>query len=199
MSKNNPGDYNSGYYNSGDYNSGDYNSGGCNSGDYNSGDHNSGDCNSGDRNSGHCNSGHYNSGSYNSGNYNSGNYNSGNGWNGSFNIGKHSEVYLFNKLVNIDIYNEYMGLFPELQIQTWVEKENMSITQKNDNPDYKVTGGILVTLSDKEAWQLSWDSLSDNDKKTILKHPLTNIEILTQITGIDLLAECFEIEILKND
>ena len=196
----NSGNWNSGNRNSGNLNSGDLNSGNLNSGDWNngnlnSGDGNSGDWNSGDRNSGNRNSGNWNSGDCNSGNRNSGNRNSGD-WNscnyssGCFNTIEH-KMFLFNKLSDWT-YHDWirsdarcvLSRFPLRHLKP-VSYDSMSDTEKEANPGAKTTGTFLriVDNPDVQRW---WVSLSDDDKKVILRIPNFDKAIFKEITGIDI-------------
>ena len=187
--KDNTGCLNSGYYNSGDYNSGYYNSGNYNSGDrnsgnYNSGDRNSGNYNSGDRNSGNRNSGYYNSGNYNSGNYNSGNYNSGDRNSGFFNTNE-PKMRFFNQDSNTT-YSEFSKnriVYPDLKICAWVELNDLPKEEQTESA--KQMGGLLKTLTYKEAWAEYWNRASKEDKEWFKNLPNFSWEIFTEITGIE--------------
>jgi hypothetical protein len=218
--RNNNGDCNSGHWNSGDYNSGNYNSGSRNSGSRNSGSRNSGSRNSGSRNSGDYNSGNYNSGNYNSGNYNSGsrnsgsrnsgdynsgnwnsgNYNSGNWNSGNWNSGDYNsgilntdkpKLRIFNKETDIEMSDIVIPGFFYFVIIIWVYEKDMTDEQKEEHPEYKTTGGFLKTLEYKEAWRISWDKATIEDKKKVLNLPNWNNEIFKEITGIDVEKELF--------
>ena len=166
--KENTGCKNSGYRNSGDYNSGYHNSGDCNSGDYNSGYRNSGDCNSGYHNSGNCNSGDCNSGNYNS------------GW---FNTNE-PKMRFFNKDSDIT-YSEFSKnriVFPDLRICVWVKLNNLSKDEQTE--DVKQMGGLLKTLTYKEAWTEYWSRANEEDKEWFTKLPNFDETLFFEITGI---------------
>ena len=184
----NSGDRNSGYYNSGNYNSGDrnsgyYNSGYRNSGDYNSGDRNSGYYNSGDRNSGYRNSGDYNSGDRNSGYYNSGNYNSGDYNSGWFNTNE-PKMRFFNKDSDVTWSEFSKGriVYPDLKICAWVALDDLP--KEDQTESAKQMGGILKTLTYKEAWAEYWGRASEKDKKWFQSLPNFDAEIFEEITGV---------------
>ena len=206
----NCGDYNSGNYNSGNYNSGNKNSGNCNSGDYNSGDwnsgnynsgnYNSGNYNSGNKNSGNKNSGNYNSGDCNSGDWNSGNYNSGNGnsgdWNktcfsnGCFNT-QEPKIFIFNKLSDLT-YRDWLNSKAKyilnqipLNVLSWIWEDEMSDDEKQQHPEYTVTGGFLKHVKKETERQIWWDKLSTDKKDAILNIPNFDKKIFKEITGIN--------------
>ena len=191
----NSGDWNSGDWNSGDCNSGDWNSGNRNSGDWNSGDWNSGDWNSGNRNSGDWNSGDWNSGNRNSGDWNSGNRNSGD-WNktcfsnGCFNT-ESPKIFLFNKpsdwtyqdWLNSDA--RYILMDCPSNVLFWIWEDDMTDEEKEQHPEYSVTGGFLKHIEKETGRQMWWDGLSDRKKTIVMNLPNFDKDIFKEITGID--------------
>lgn len=200
----NSGDYNSGDWNSGDHNSGDHNSGDRNSGNRNSGDRNSGDYNSGDWNSGNRNNGDYNSGNFNSGNCNSGNFNSGNcnsgdrnsgDWNrtcfsnGCFNT-ESPKIFLFNKPSDWTYQDwlksdaRYILMDCPSNVLFWIAERYMTDEEKEQHPEYSVTGGFLKHIEKETGRQMWWDGLSSNDKETVMSIPNFDADIFFECTGI---------------
>ena len=195
----NSGDCNSGNRNSGDWNSGNRNSGNRNSGDWNSGDWNSGDCNSGNRNSGNRNSGNRNSGDWNSGDCNSGDCNSGNrnsgDWNktcfsnGCFNT-ESPKIFLFNKpsdwtyqdWLNSDA--RYILMDCPSNVLSWIWEDDMTDEEKEQHPEYSVTGGFLKHIEKETGRQMWWDGLSDRKKDIVMQLPNFDKDIFKEITGI---------------
>ena len=200
----NSGDYNSGLYNSGNHNSGDYNSGLYNSGNHNSVNHNSGNYNSGNFNTGNCNSGLYNSGNHNNGNYNSGNYNSGNcnsgDWNrtyfsnGCFNT-ESPKIFLFNKLSDwtyqdwLNSAARYILMDCPSNVLSWIREDDMTNEEKEQHPEYSVTGGFLKHSEKETENQMWWDGLSDRKKTIVMNLPNFDKDIFKEITGIDVKAK----------
>ena len=190
----NSGNRNSGDCNSGNWNSGDWNSGDCNSGDWNSGDCNSGDWNSGNRNSGDCNSGDWNSGNRNSGDWNSGNRNSGD-WNktcfsnGCFNT-ESPKIFLFNKPSNwtyqdwLNSDARYILMDCPSNVLAWVWDDDMTDEEKEQHPEYSVTGGFLKHIEKETGRQMWWDGLSDRQKDIVMQLPNFDKDIFKDITGI---------------
>ena len=168
---------NAGYYNSGSGNSGYYNSGSCNSGHCNSGSGNSGDCNSGDFNSGSCNSGNWNSGNWNSGKCNY----------GCFNTSYYRSPFrVFEQDCSMEEFRKWdKPKFLYFQLDTWIDAEDMTDQEKENNPSWKTTKGYLKTYTYKEAFRKSWDEASIEDRKKMLKCPNWNNEIFKEISGID--------------
>ena len=185
----NSGDWNSGDRNSGDWNSGDWNSGNRNSGDWNSGNRNSGNRNSGDWNSGDCNSGDWNSGDCNSGNRNSGDWNKTCFSNGCFNT-ESPKIFLFNKLsdwtyqdwLNSDA--RYILMDCPSNVLAWVWDDDMTDEEKEQHPEYSVTGGFLKHIEKETGRQMWWDGLSDRQKDIVMQLPNFDKDIFKEITGI---------------
>lgn len=186
----NSGNYNSGNRNSGNWNSGGFNSGDKNSGDKNSGDYNSGNKNSGDKNSGNCNSGNKNSGDCNSGDCNSGDWNKTCFSNGCFNT-KLPKIFLFNKLSNwtyqdwLDSDARYILMNCPANALTWVWDYNMTEEEKEQHPEYSVTGGFLKNIEVEGERQEWWDSLTKEKKDIVMSLPNFDKNIFKEITGID--------------
>ena len=185
----NSGDCNSGNRNSGDCNSGNRNSGNRNSGDWNSGDCNSGDCNSGDCNSGNRNSGDCNSGDWNSGDCNSGDWNKTCFSNGCFNT-ESPKIFLFNKpsdwtyqdWLNSDA--RYILMDCPSNVLAWVWDDDMTDEEKEQHPEYSVTGGFLKHIEKETGRQMWWDGLSDRQKDIVMQLPNFDKDIFKEITGI---------------
>ncbi len=185
----NSGMFNSGYYNSGGRNSGDSNSGGRNSGDSNSGNWNSGDSNSGGRNSGNCNSGNWNSGNWNSGNCNSGNWNNSSRETGFFNTHVVVTINVFNKPCDINAWEgAKKPQFLYFDLINFIPFEKMTDEEKRLNQSAEVCGGYVKRLDYKEAFQKSYNDLSDEErlKQTALLKALPNFDadIFFEISGI---------------
>ena len=179
-----------GLCNSGNRNSGNRNSGDWNSGDWNSGDWNSGDWNSGNRNSGNCNSGNWNSGNRNSGNCNSGDWNKTCFSNGCFNT-ESPKIFLFNKpsdwtyqdWLNSDA--RYILMDCPSNVLSWIWEDDMTDEEKEQHPEYSVTGGFLKHIEKETGRQMWWDGLSDRKKTIVMNLPNFDKDIFKEITGIE--------------
>ena len=170
----------------------------CNSGDYNSGNRNSGNRNSGDYNSGNRNSGDYNSGNRNSGDYNSGDWNSGD-WNktcfsnGCFNT-ESPKIYLFNKPSNWNYSDwlnsdaRYILMNCPSNVLSWIWEDDMTDEEKEQHPEYSVTGGFLKHIEEETGRQMWWDGLSDVQKDSVMQLPNFDKDIFKEITGISIEA-----------
>ena len=163
--------------NLGTENTGLGNSGDRNSGDGNSGYRNSGDGNSGDRNSGYRNSGDGNSGGGNGCNYETGFFNS-----------KEGTIRIFNKdsgLSRDEFYQKFT--IPSclyFDLTEWIDSENMTDKEKENNPKYETTEGYLKTLTYKEASVKSISKATDEEKEQIRALPNYDPDIFEEIFGI---------------
>ena len=170
-------------------NSGNRNSGDCNSGNCNSGNCNSGDCNSGNRNSGNRNSGNRNSGDCNSGNRNSGDWNKTCFSNGCFNT-ESPKIFLFNKPSDwtyqdwLNSNARYILMDCPSNVLAWVWDDDMTDEEKEQHPEYSVTGGFLKHIEKETGRQMWWDGLSDRQKDIVMQLPNFDKDIFKEITGI---------------
>ena len=61
----------------------------------------------------------------------------------------------------------------------------MTDKEKEQNPDYKTTGGFLKMVEPSRSAQEWYNGLSSGDKKCILELPNFDAGIFLKITGID--------------
>ena len=160
------------------------NTGSCNIGNYNSGFGNNGNFNTGDVNFGDKNSGNYNEGNYNSGDFNNGNYNSGNSNNGNYNFGDW----------NINDYN--MGCFNTTKsgLKFFNKPTDITMREWKQSEACRILDSMLPMIDAARMYgdnrfQVWWNCLSEEDKKTILNIPNFDAEIFKEITGIDVKQE----------
>jgi hypothetical protein len=210
--KRNTGDRNSGGWNDGNNNTGNLNSGGRNAGDGNSGngntgnrnagDRNTGSFNTGDRNTGYQNIGNWNTGDRNIGNCNTGEYNAGNLNTGDFNksssntgcfMTSNQTIMMFNKPSSWTIYDwrnsaayKIMRNYPvDYTDNIWiVSSEMMTDKEKEEHPEYTVTGGYLKVEEHKADKQKWWDGLSNSDKRVVMDLPNFDADVFFECTGI---------------
>jgi len=163
-----------GYGNSGGQNSGYRNSGYRNSGSWNS-------WNSGDRNSGYWNSGDLNSGDWNSGDLNS----------GYFNTETPSEINVFDKPCDYEVWDKATKpkwIF-DISPTYWVCESDMSDGDKVNDPGFHIRGGQLRARTYHEACRNAFDAASDEDKRLTLRLPNFDNDKFLIITGIDMNKE----------
>ena len=201
----NSGDWNTGDWNLGNRNSGDWNPGDCNTGNRNSGNRNTGNknqgdwntgyCNSGNSNTGYCNSGNRNSGDFNSGNWNSGDWNTGNWNSGNWNSGKGNSGYfnsdepclrMFNKMTYCKREDIHIPSWCYFDLTVWVSHDTATEEEKKKyKNEIEICGGFLKTLDYKDAWRLTWNKASIEERKKLFELPNWDNEVFKEITGID--------------
>lgn len=206
----NEGERNLNFYNIGNMNNGARNKGNSNLGDKNVGDYNTGNLNLGVENGGNANIGRYNFGNDNKGAFNSGNFNIGDGNHGSHNFGDGNlgdfnrcdfsagcfctsapTMTFFNKPSDMSLKawldskarNILMSM-PKAGT-TWIEEGKMTEKEKENFPEYKITGGYLKKYfslaEDRQTW---WDSLTKEEKETVKNIPNFDAMTFCKCTGI---------------
>jgi len=142
-----------------------------------------------------CNSGDWNSGDWNSGDWNSGNRNSGD-WNktcfsnGCFNT-EEPKIFIFNKLSDLTYRNwlnskaRYILNQIPSNVLSWIWEDDMTDDEKEEHPEYTVTGGFLKHIEEETGRQMWWDELSTDEKDAIFNIPNFDKEIFKIITGIN--------------
>ena len=144
-----------------------------------------GHSNSGDRNSGHSNSGHSNSGNSNSGNWNSGNWNSGDSNSGFFNTITPNKIYVFNKLVLREEWeNAIKPNFINISSTKWISFSEMTDQEKIENSSALICDGYLKKYTYKEAWANSFKNATVEDIKLLKALPNFDAKVFEEITGI---------------
>ena len=133
--------------------------------------------NPGDRNSGYWNSGNRNSGDWNSCRFATGFFNS-----------KERTISIFNKdsgLSRDEFYQKFT--IPSclyFDLTEWIDSENMTDKEKENNPKYETTEGYLKTLTYKEASVKSISKATDEEKEQIRALPNYDPDIFEEIFGI---------------
>ena len=75
-----------------------------------------------------------------------------------------------------------MSNFP---LNRWINKEDMTETEKEEISSWKTTGGYLRTLTYKEAWAVFWKETTEKNRQKFLNLPNFDAKIFKEITGID--------------
>lgn len=76
------------------------------------------------------------------------------------------------------------NLLYNIQLTEWVSTDKMTEEEKKDYPDYKTTGGYLKKYTLKEACDIWWNKLSEDEKEIIKTIPNFNPDKFYEITGI---------------
>jgi hypothetical protein len=130
-----------------------------------------------------------NSGNRNSGNRNSGDWNKTCFSNGCFNT-ESPKIFLFNKpsdwtyqdWLNSDA--RYILMNCPSNVIAWVWDDDMTDEEKEQHPEYSVTGGFLKHIEKETGRQMWWDGLSDRKKDIVMQLPNFDKDIFKEITGI---------------
>ena len=131
-----------------------------------------------------CNSGNRNSGDWNSGDWNKTCFS-----NGCFNT-ESPKIFLFNKpsdwtyqdWLNSDA--RYILMNCPSNVIAWVWDDDMTDEEKEQHPEYSVTGGFLKHIEKETGRQMWWDGLSDRKKDIVMQLPNFDKDIFKEITGI---------------
>lgn len=135
--------------------------------------------NIGKNNTGKGNLGDKNSGDYNSDDYNSGFFNTNDNDNRYKIFDLDSEVS-YSDFIN----SSYYDILSRLDNNIWVNSNDMTNEEKDQNPHHEVVGGYLKVFSYKEMWSNWWSELNENEKDIIKTIPNFNEEKFHIITGI---------------
>ena len=130
---------------------------------------NSGDCNSGDCNSGDCNKTCFSNGCFNT---------------------ESPKIFLFNKpsdwtyqdWLNSDA--RYILMNCPSNVIAWVWDDDMTDEEKEQHPEYSVTGEFLKHIEKETGRQMWWDGLSDRKKDIVMQLPNFDKDIFKEIIGI---------------
>ena len=125
----------------------------------------------------------------NSGDCNSGDWNKTCFSNGCFNT-ESPKIFLFNKLsdwtyqdwLNSDA--RYILMDCPSNVLAWVWDDDMTDEEKEQHPEYSVTGGFLKHIEKETGRQMWWDGLSDRQKDIVMQLPNFDKDIFKEITGI---------------
>lgn len=134
------------------------------------------------------------SGDKNSGNYNSGDWNKTCFSNGCFNT-ELPKIFLFNKPSDwtyqdwLDSDARYILMNCPTDINEWVRDDDMTDEEKEQHPEYSVTGGFLKNVEVEGERQEWWDGLTKERKDIVMSLPNFDKNIFKEITGIDVEAD----------
>lgn len=125
----------------------------------------------------------------NSGNRNSGDWNKTCFSNGCFNT-ESPKIFLFNKPSDwtyqdwLNSNARYILMDCPSNVLAWVWDDDMTDEEKEQHPEYSVTGGFLKHIEKETGRQMWWDGLSDRQKDIVMQLPNFDKDIFKEITGI---------------
>jgi len=175
-----------------DYTSLGFNSSGrCSTGDESTGDFSTGNRSTGNRSTGlystgYSSTGHCSTGDYSTGNHSTGNWSISNRSTGHFSTINYSGFSVFDKPCSIEEWDKAeKPKFLRFKLTRWIDIDDMTDKEKEDNPTYKTTEGYLKVYTYKEAWLNSWSKASDEDKELLYRLPNFDATVFKEISGID--------------
>jgi hypothetical protein len=75
--------------------------------------------------------------------------------------------------------------FIYFELTKWINSSSMTEEEKKANPNHQTTGGYLKVYGYQEAFKMSWDKASFDDKKKVFNLPNFDAEKFKLISGID--------------
>mgnify|MGYP003268010962 FL=1 len=70
-------------------------------------------------------------------------------------------------------------------VLSWIWEDDMTDEEKEQHPEYSVTGGFLKHIEKETGRQMWWDGLSDRKKTIVMNLPNFDKDIFKEITGVD--------------
>ena len=193
--KTSTGYYSTGNWSTGDYSTGNYSTGYCSTGNWSTGDYSTGYCSTGHRSTGNYSTGNYSTGNYSTGHRSTGNWSTGDYSTGYRSISNYSTWHFctidymwysaFNKPImkeereNVD---KPRWLF--FSLTEWINVNDMTETEKRNNPNYKTTWWYLKVYDYKEAFQNSYNKATREEQLKIKELPNFDADIFYEISGI---------------
>ena len=106
-------------------------------------------------------------------------------------IGYQKNLMMFNKSITQEEYDTQIKYLKDkdfkLPIAKWVEYKDLSKDEQTITA--KQLGGLLKTLSYKDAWKQMWDEMKQEDRNFFTTLLNFDAEIFEDITGIRIEAE----------
>ena len=170
-----------GYYSTGNYSIGNWSTGYRSTGDRSTGNWSTGDRSTGNRSTGNWSTGYRSTGNYSTGNWSISDYSTGH-----FSTIDYSGFSAFDKPITKKEWDKAeIPSFMYFDLTKWVDEEDMTDKEKEDNQTYKTTEGYLKVFGYQEAWKIAWDKASKEEKEMTLRLPNFDAKVFKIITGID--------------
>ena len=203
MENNNTGHKSTGDWSTGDRSTADRSTGHQSTGYGSTGDQSTGYGSTGDQSTGDRSTGDQSTG-YGSTGYGSAGYRSTGNWSissystGHFSTEDYAGFGAFNKPCTPERWvNAYKPDWLYFHLTEWVETDNMSDQEKEDNPSYKTTGGYLRVYGYQEAFQKSYNAANREEQLKIKELPNFDADIFFEISGIRIDAETEEMTLAE--
>ncbi len=94
------------------------------------------------------------------------------------------EERLFNKISPVPINEITFPDFFYFTLTKWIYNNEMTEVEKKEHPSFEITGGYLKVFDYKEAWRISWEDTTEEDRKKVLLIPNFDADIFEEISGI---------------
>jgi hypothetical protein len=127
-------------------------------------------------------------GNFSTGNYSTGNWSISHYSTGHFSTEDYSGYGAFDKPCTPEEWsNAEKPYFLYFNLTEWVESEEMTDEEKENNPSHKTTGGYLKVYEYQEAWKRSFDKQENKEEQIKLLESLPNFDYdkFVKISGID--------------
>lgn len=103
-------------------------------------------------------------------------------------IQNHQKIFLFNKpsdwtyqdWLNSDA--RYILMNCPSNVLSWIWEDDMTDEEKEQHPEYLVTGGFLKHIEKETGRQMWWDGLSDRKKDIVMQLPNFDKDIFKEIS-----------------
>ena len=189
------GNRSTGYWSTGDWSTGYRSTGNRSTGDYSTGNRSTGDWSTGYRSTGNRSTGDYSTGDWSTGDWSTGDYSTGNRSTGHWSTSDYSTGHFstiddtgfsaFNKPCTRDQWAQAdIPSWLYFNLTDWVDKEDMSDLEKEENPTYITTGGYLKVYEYQEAWRRSYDNVTREEQLVVKNLPNFDAEVFYEISGI---------------
>jgi hypothetical protein len=151
------------------------------------GDHSTGDYSTGYGSTGNGSTGDHSTGNRSTGHHSTGDWSISNYCTGHFSTEDYSGFGCFDRPCTLEEWEEVEKpdwlYFP---LTEWIKEEKMTLEEKKQNPDYKITGGFLKIYSYQEAFQKSYHAATREGQLKIKKLPNFDKDKFQLISGIDI-------------
>ena len=182
------GDGSTGNFSTGNFSTGNFSTGNQSTGYRSTGNESTGDQSTGDQSTGNGSTGDQSTGNWSISSYST----------GHFSTEDYAGFGAFNKPCTPDEWAnadkpDWLYFHPT----EWVETDNMSDQEKEDNPSYKTTDGYLNVYGYQEAFKKSYNEATREEQLKIKELPNFDADVFFTISGIRIDAETEEMTLAE--
>ena len=175
--------FSTGYRSTGNFSTGNFSTGNQSTGYRSTGNRSTGDQSTGDQSTGNRSTGDWSISSYSTGHFSTEDY---------AGFGAFNKPCTPDEWANAD-KPDWLYFHPT----EWVETDNMSDQEKEDNPSYKTTGGYLKVYGYQEAFQKSYNAANREEQLKIKELPNFDADVFFTISVIRIDAETEEMTLAE--